>query len=65
MIPLITAVAAIKGGELGTSGMDVIAQALIACGLDPLPLSWVDPELFAVARAHLEGEEGRYAIVIT
>jgi lysozyme len=61
MIPLITAVAAIKGGELDTSEMDAISRALIACGLDPLPPSWVDPELFAVARAHLENEEGRVA----
>lgn len=61
MIPLITAVAAIKGGELDTSEMDSIGRALVACGLDPLPPPPVDPELFAVARAHLEDEEGRVA----
>lgn len=61
MSALHAAVAAIKGAALDPSETDAIDRALAASGLDPLPALRVDPELFTVAVAHLEKEEGRVA----
>lgn len=60
MIALLTTVAAIKGSPLDASEQEAVARALVAAGFDP-PASLIDPEVLAIARAHLEEEEGRVA----
>lgn len=61
MTPLLDTVARIKGERLDAAEEDAIGRALAACGLQPSPAALVDPELFQVAAAHLEDEEGRVA----